>query len=121
MADAKPEPESVLAFVNKHYKDLKKQAQDDPPNDKITAVIVPIDELYKTITTTGDISHEKIVEQLNALKTQYNELGSQLGDDITSYPRYIDANTSLIMIVDGFNEVDAGEGEAEGVEGVDAG
>ena len=116
MADAKPDTESLLEFVTRHYKDLKTKAETDnntPPNDKIAAIIVQIDELYKTITTTGDISHDEIVKQLNALKTLYNGLGPQLGEDITSYTRYIDANDSLNTIVDGFNEVDAGEGEGE--------
>jgi len=125
MADAKPDTESLLEFVTRHYKDLKTKAETDnntPPNDKIAAIIVQIDELYKTITTTGDISHDEIVKQLNALKTLYNGLGLQLGEDITSYTRYIDANDSLNMIVVGFNEVEAGvggEGEraGEGSEG----
>ena len=115
--------ESVLAFVTRHYEDLKNQAQDDnkppdPPNDKITAVIIVINELYETIKK-GGASHDEIVEQLQEIKKQY----SALDLDIDSYTRYTEATTSLNTIVDGFNEVDAGvgsEGEGEG-EGVDAG
>ena len=112
MADAKPELD-LLRFLNEHYAKLKDLVETDK-NDKITAVIVGIDTLFNTITTTGDISHDEIVKQLNALKTLYNGLGLQLGEDITSYTRYIDANDSLNMIVVGFNEVEAGvEGEGE--------
>ena len=118
MADAKPDTESLLEFVTRHYKDLKTKAETDnntPPNDKIAAVIIVINELYETIKK-GDAIHEKIVEQLNALRTPYNALG--LTDP---YTRYIEANDSLNMIVDGFNEVDAGEGEGEGEKGSGAG
>lgn len=115
--------ESLLEFVNKHYDRLKTQAETDnipgPSNENITDVIAQIDNLYKTINK-GGASHDEIVKQLNELKTLYNGL-SEL--DLTSYTRYIEANDSLNMIVDGFNEVEAGvggEGEREG-EGVDAG
>jgi hypothetical protein len=114
MADAKPEPD-LLRFLNEHYDKLKGLAETDnttpgPPNDKITAVIAPIDELYKTINTTGDISHEKIVEQLKALKTLYNGLSDL---DLTSYTRYTEANDRLNMIVDGLEKVEAGGKELE--------
>ena len=105
------EPESVLAFVTRHYDELKAEAKKDnesshPKQEEVTDVIALIDKLYETINnTTGDISHEKIVEQLKALKTQYNTLG--LTDP---YTRYIDANASLNMIVGGLEEVDAGVG-----------
>ena len=113
MTDAILDGESVLDFVTRHYDDLKNQAQDDnmpdPSNANITAVIAQIDNLYKTITT---ISHEKIVEQLKALRTQYNDLG------LTGpYTRYIEANNSLNMIVGGLEEVEeegAGEEFAPG-------
>jgi hypothetical protein len=115
MTDAILDGESVLDFVTRHYEDLKNQAQDDnnipgPSNENITDVIAQIDNLYKTITT---ISHEKIVEQLKALRTPYNTLDL----DTTSYTRYIQANNSLNMIVGGFNEVEEeveeeGKGEA---------
>jgi hypothetical protein len=100
MADAVPD--SVLEFVKKQYDGLKTQAQDDnvPPNEKITDVIAQINNLYKTIITKDDISHEKIVEQLKALRTQYNGLDL----DIESYTRYINANASLNTIVDGLKE-----------------
>ena len=96
--------ESVLAFVNSRYTDLKNEAEadNDPANENITHVITLIDNLYKTITTKDDISHEKIVEQLKALKTRYNELGLT-----GSYTRYIEANNSLNMIVGGLEEVEA--------------
>ena len=117
MADAILDGDSVLEFVKKQYDGLKKQAQDDnnipgPSNENITDVIARIDELYNTIKK-GEVTHDEIVKQLNALKTQYNELSSQLGKDIASYTRYTEAKNSLNMIVDGFNEVDAGEGKGE--------
>lgn len=107
MADASIDAESVLDFVTKHYSDLKTKAETDntrpgPPNEQIKAVIVLIDKLYETIKK-GDASHDQIAGQLNELKTKYNELG--LTD---SYTRYTYANTSLNMIVDGFNEIEAG-------------
>ena len=115
MADAVPD--SVLAFVKNQYDGLKKQAQDktlDPPNEAITTVIARIDELYNTINK-GEVTHDEIVKQLNALKTQYNELSSQLGKDIASYTRYTEANNSLNMIVGGLKEEEEEE-EEEGEE-----
>ena len=119
MTDAILDGESVLEFVTRHYEDLKNQAQDDntPSNASITAVIDRIDTLYKTITTKGEVTHDEIVKQLKELKTQYNNLGPLLGDDIVvSYTRYIDANTSLSMVVDGLEEVEAVSKEAEEAE-----
>ena len=112
MTDAILDGESVLDFVTSHYDRLKREAETGPSNASITAVIDRINTLYKTITTKGDDTHDEIVKQLKELKTQYNGLGPLLGDDIVSYTRYIDANTSLIMIVDGFNEVEE-EGKGE--------
>jgi len=106
--------ESVLDFVTRHYEDLKTKAETDnntPKNDKIAVVIAQIDNLYKTITTKDDISHDEIAGQLKEIKTLYNGLGDL---DTGSYTRYIEANNSLNMIVDGFNEVEA---EAEEIEG----
>jgi len=108
--------ESVLDFVTRHYEDLKTKAETDnntPKNDKIAVVIGRIDELYKTIKK-DKVTHEEIGEQLKELKTLYNGL-SEL--DLTSYTRYTEANGRLNMIVDGFNEVEAGvggEGERAG-------
>ena len=108
MADA---TESVLAFVNRHYADLKKQAQDDndPANENITAVIALIGKLYKTINK-GDASHDEIAGQLKALKTLYNGL-SEL--DLELYSRDIEANHSLHIIVEGLEEVEARAGVGE--------
>jgi hypothetical protein len=105
--------ESVLDFVTRHYEDLKTKAETDnntPKNDKIAVVIGRIDELYKTIKK-DKVTHDEIVKQLKELKPLYNGLGDL---DTGSYTRYIEANNSLNMIVDGFNEVEA---EAEEIEG----
>ena len=109
MADAKPEPD-LLRFLKDRYLLLKHHAETDntPKNDKIAAVIVRIDELYNTINT-GEVTHEKIVEQLKALRTPYNTLDL----DLTSYTRYTEANSRLNMIVDRLEEVEAEEEEEE--------
>ena len=112
MADAKPEPD-LLRFLKDRYLLLKTQAETDnttpdPPNEDITTVIALIDELYKTINTKDDISHDEIVKQLNALRTPYNELKLE-----GSYTRYTEATERLKLIVDGLEEVEAGGEELE--------
>jgi uncharacterized protein YeeX (DUF496 family) len=109
MADAVPDTETVLEFVNRHYAKLKREAQDDnTANENITRVIDLIDGLFDTVNKKADATHDEIAGQLKALKTNYNELGAQL--DLGEYTRYIDANDSLNMIVDGLEEVEAGVG-----------
>jgi hypothetical protein len=110
-ADAKPD---LLRFLNEHYNKLKGLAETDnktpdPPNEDITTVIARIDELYKTVNTKDDISHDEIVKQLNALRTLYNAL--VLTDP---YTRYTEATEKLKLIVDGLEEV-GGEELAPGV------
>jgi uncharacterized protein YeeX (DUF496 family) len=114
MADAVPDTESVLEFVTKHYAGLKLEAETDnnPEKKEITDVIALIHNLYETIDKDG-ATHDEIAGKLKTLKTQYNELGSLLGDDIGSYTRYTEANASLNMIVDGLKEVEAGVGGEE--------
>lgn len=112
MADAAvPDTETVLEFVNRHYAGLKRDAETDnnPENENITRVIGLIDGLFDTINK-DDATHDTIVDQLKALRTNYKDLGPLLGDDIISYARYLDANDSLNMIVDGLEEVEAGVG-----------
>jgi hypothetical protein len=101
--DAKPEPD-LLRFLKDRYLLLKTQAETDnipgSSNANIKAIIVRIDELYTTITTTGDINHEKIVEQLKAIRTPYNDLKLE-----GSYTRYTEATDRLNLIVDGLEKV----------------
>jgi uncharacterized protein YeeX (DUF496 family) len=128
MADAVPYTETVLEFVNKQYAKLKWEAADDnTANENITRVIGLIDGLFDTINKKADATHDEIAGQLKALKTQYNTLDDDL--NLEEYTRYVEANASLNMIVDGLEEVEAGvrgeelgpeagsKGEGEGGEG----
>ena len=120
MADAVPDTESLLEFVNKHYAGLKLEAEEDnkitpdPKKGEITAVIKSIDDLLKTVLDTTTSTHDTIVGQLKALRVAYEAL--KLHDTDATYTRYKDAIESLNMIVAGLEEV-GGEELAPGVGG----
>jgi hypothetical protein len=113
MADAVPDTESVLGFVNRHYAGLKPQAEKDnnSANGNITRVIGLIHGLFETINKP-DATHDTIAGQLKAFYTAYEDL--KLSDtDAATYTRYKDAFGSLNTIVDGLEEVEAGVGGKE--------
>ena len=98
----------LLAFVQKHYDDLKAKAEADnidiSKQEKITAVIKLIDDLLNTVLATTS-THDTIAHQLKAFYAKYDALN--LSDtDAATYTRYNDAFESLNMIVGGLEEVE---------------
>lgn len=96
----------LLAFVQKHYDDLKAKAEADnidSKQEKITVVIKLIDDLLNTVLATTS-THDTIAHQLKAFYTEYDAL--KLGVTDATYTRYNDAFESLNMIVDRLNEVE---------------
>jgi len=97
----------LLDFVQKHYNELKAEAEADNTDDttstqaEIKKVIELIDVLFATINK-ADVTHEKIVEQLKALRDAYDSL--KLNDTDAAYTRYKNAFESLNMIVGGLEK-----------------
>ena len=96
------DPESLLVFVQKHYNELKTEAEagNTPSQPEVTAVIARIEKLFNTIKS--DVTHEEIVKQLQEITKQYSDLKSKLDD--AEYTRYKVADENLNTIMAGLEE-----------------
>lgn len=96
----------LLDFVQKHYNELKAEAEADNTDDTSTQTeiknVIGLIEILFNIIKKDDVTHEKIVEQLKALRDAYDSL--KLNDTDAAYTRYKNAFESLNMIVGGLEK-----------------
>jgi hypothetical protein len=91
----------LLDFVQKHYNELKAEAEADNTDDtstqtEIKNVIGLIEILFNTIKK-DEVTHQEIVKQLQEIKKQY----SNLKLDEPDYTRYKEADENLNTIMTG--------------------
>ncbi len=91
----------LLDFVQKHYNELKAEAEADNTDDTSTQTeiknVIGLIEILFNIIKKDDVTHEKIVEQLQEIKKQYSNL--KLYE--TDYTRYKEADENLNTIMTG--------------------
>lgn len=91
----------LLDFVQKHYNELKAEAEADNTHDisKQTEIknVIGLIEILFNIIKKDEVTHEEIVKQLQEIKKQY----SNLKLDETDYTRYKEADENLNTIMTG--------------------